>query len=103
MLNCLSSQADAPLSPPGLAVVDVGALLDARIAPLLRQLVKLRSESGVKGVCEVEQPAKRPGEGPPGRLRVLADADWLVDMLLSLIGNAVKFTARGHVRPNTSL
>jgi len=30
-------------------------------------------------------------------LQVVADPDWLLDMLLNLVGNAVKFTGSGHV------
>ena len=33
----------------------------------------------------------------PGALYVVADPDWLVDMLLNLVGNAAKFTSSGHV------
>jgi len=93
-------QGTAP--PARLVPVDVADLVQHRILPLLTQLVKGRGDASVVAKCEMSTPANA---GPGGSdadddadtLQVVADPDWLIDMLLNLIGNAAKFTSSGHV------
>jgi len=85
-----STDQDADLSPAQMVPVDVAGLVQRRILPLLTQLVKGRGDDRVVAKSKVSAPAA-------AALRVIADPDWLVDMLLNLIGNATKFTYKGHV------
>jgi len=102
ILNYVVSTKGAVLSPSRLVSVDVADLLQRSILPLLTQLVKRRSDASVVAKCEVSPLASAGKGGSSGAagaddLQVVADPDWLVDMLLNLIGNAAKFTTSGHV------
>jgi len=91
MLNFVAAQKGSDLSPVKLVPVDVADVVQHNVMPLLTQLVKGRGNAGVVvSTCEV-------GAVGADLLEVVADPEWLVDMLLDLIGNAAKFTSSGHV------
>jgi len=92
------------ISPAMLVPVDVAGVVQRSILPLLTQLVKGRGDASVVAKCEVSAPASAGLGGSDADavadadvLQVIADPDWLIDMLLNLIGNAAKFTSSGHI------
>jgi len=88
----VSTQQGTDLSPPQMVPIDVADLVQSRILPLLTQLVKGRGDASLVA-CRCEVGAVAGADA----LQVVADPDWLVDMLLNLIGNAAKFTSSGHI------
>ena len=69
-------------------------LMKQTVNPMLVQLVETHGQGCVAAVCDIEPAAEL--------CQVDADPAWLVDMLLNLIGNAVKFTRKGHVAVSVS-
>lgn len=92
ILHHVSLQDNPMTAQLQLVRIRVRELVEGSIAVMLKQLVRAQSAGAVSAIWEVGEP-----DGASGELEITADRDWLVDMLLNLIGNAVKFTSRGHV------
>mmetsp|Transcript_70856 Transcript_70856/g.224308 ORF Transcript_70856/g.224308 Transcript_70856/m.224308 type:complete len:887 (+) Transcript_70856:97-2757(+) len=75
---------------PQVDVVDVEVTLVKRIMPILRQMLEVHGAA--QAVAELEVAGDVKG------LQVLTDPSWMVDMILNYVGNAVKYTHRGHIK-----
>jgi len=81
-------KANGALLKPTLEPVDVKSLVSKKAFTLMRQLLK--KKKGVQAAWEVDATLQTK--------KIFSSESWLLDMLLNLISNAVKFTDVGKIK-----